>query len=91
VGEGEEEPRQFLASGKASEREVGSAGGAARRRAGIAEGRKERGPDEWAPSVGERAGRGKWGRATGPLVGRIWPARVRFRFSFFSFLFYLKI
>jgi hypothetical protein len=53
---------------------------------------KERGPDGWAPSVGEREGRGDGGARLG-LSGPFWPARVRvfFFFFFFSFLFYLKI
>jgi hypothetical protein len=59
VGEGEEEPRQFSASGKASGREVGSTGGAVAgaRRATRAEGRKERGlTGEPHRSVRERGG-----------------------------------
>jgi hypothetical protein len=51
---------------------------------------EERGPG-WTPPGGEREGRGKGARPTGPLVGRqLGLGFVSFLF-FFPFLFYLKI
>jgi hypothetical protein len=61
-------------------------------RRGGAGGRKERGPDGWAPPVSERGeGGGEWGRAAGSLVGRFGGLGLGFFNLFFSFLFYLKI
>jgi hypothetical protein len=60
-------------------------------RRGGAGGRKERGPDGWAPPVSERGEGGEWGRAAGSLVGRFGGLGLGFFNLFFSFLFYLKI
>jgi hypothetical protein len=79
----------------ASRRGVGAGVGAARPSAtrgartgpggGAGGRRKERGR-RWAPLVGEREGRGKWGHAAEPLMGRFGRLGLGF-----SFLLYLKI
>jgi hypothetical protein len=85
MGGNGERGRRGNGPGEASRRGCGRRGTGARR--GGAAREKERGPDGWAPPVGEREGRGDGGARLG-LSGPVW--LTMFRVFFFSFLFYLK-